>query len=188
MNPPFAGPAPLSALLGVWEGQGVGHYPTIEPFTYRERVTFSHIGKPFLTYHQRTWHPETGAGMHTEAGYLRGSEHGAVEWLVVQPTGLAELHEGRMHNGVVELAPTVPGRTSTAKAVQSVRRRLVVGDATLSYDVWMAYGDVAETHHLHADLARARPASAETEHTLAGLEAVLGNVWRGEDGDDLGMD
>lgn len=36
----------LSVFLGAWEGVGEGHYPTISPFRYFERVTFDHMESP----------------------------------------------------------------------------------------------------------------------------------------------
>ena len=47
--------APLSFLLGRWEGAGVGGYPTIESFRFGQEISFSHNGKPFLAYTSRTW-------------------------------------------------------------------------------------------------------------------------------------
>ena len=51
---------PVSFLLGAWRGEGEGQYPSIKPFRYREEIRFSHNGKPFLIYAQRTESIETG--------------------------------------------------------------------------------------------------------------------------------
>jgi hypothetical protein len=166
--------APVAALLGTFEGDGSGDYPTIEPFRYRERVTFRHTGKPFLAYEQRTWHPDTDAPMHAELGYLRvpgptaeavagagpvadGRGPGvpvAVEFVLVHPTGIVEVEEGTLVDGVLTLATTTVGRTATAKAVRSLRRTIRFEADRLAYDLWMAYADVPDTHHLHAELDR----------------------------------
>ena len=84
----------LGFLLGVWRGAGEGSYPTIESFGYTEEVTFSHVGKPFLGYTQKTKHAVSGAPLHAEAGYLRAVGAGRVEFVVVQPSGIVELHSG----------------------------------------------------------------------------------------------
>jgi hypothetical protein len=154
--------APLADLIGTFEGDGRGDYPTIDPFRYRERVVFSEHGKPFLTYQQHTWHPDTAAPMHTEVGYLRVPGAAAddptgttrVELVVAQPTGIVEVDEGTLDDGVLTLATTTLGRTATAKDVRSVRRTLALHGDLLVYDLWMAYAHVPDTHHLHAELRR----------------------------------
>lgn len=155
MDPPepHADLGRLRALLGSWSGEGEGSYPTVEPFRYRETVTFGHAGKPFLIYGQRTRHPDSGAPMHTEAGYLRPVEDG-VELVLAQPTGLAEIHVGGWDGNALELHTREVARTPTAKAVRSVHRRIAVEGDTLVYDLWMAHAGTPETHHLHAELYR----------------------------------
>lgn len=145
---------PVAGLLGVFEGEGRGDYPTITPFTYRERVTFTHVGKPFVAYQQRTWHPEHGGPMHAETGYLRLPSAGAAELVLAHPTGIVEVEQGTFDDGVLRLSTTSIGLTDSAKHVRSLRREFVLEADTLSYDVWMAYDEIPETHHLHAELRR----------------------------------
>jgi hypothetical protein len=146
--------APLAGYLGVFEGPGHGDYPTIAAFDYHERVSFAHVGKPFLVYAQRTWQPETGAPMHAEQGYLRVVGTDRIELVLAHPTGIVEVQEGTVDAGVLELRSTVVEGSSTAKRVRSLRRRFTLDDDVLTYDLWMAYAEVPETHHLHAELRR----------------------------------
>ncbi len=172
--------SPLAELLGVWEGEGAGDYPTIDPFRYREQVSFGHVGKPFLAYQQRTWHRDTGLPMHAEVGYLRlgppaeapsdaasaatstatstaaGEPH-RVELVLAHPTGITEVEEGTLAEGILELETTHVGRTASAKEVRSLRRRFDWRDGVLVYDLWMAHAQTPETHHLHAELHRQDP-------------------------------
>ena len=62
----------LEFLLGHWVGEGAGHYPTIDDFSYREQVWFEHVGKPFISYRQATRDAVTGLPLHAETGYLSG--------------------------------------------------------------------------------------------------------------------
>ena len=162
MHPPDLHPslAPLAHLLGTWEGSGEGSYPTIEAFTYVERLTFGHAGKPFVSYAQRTWDPVTRAPMHTETGYLRvtASDHQAgppgVEMVVAQPTGVTEVLVGTVVDGVLLLRTAEVGLTPTAKSVTAVERELAVGDGgSLTVRLAMAAVGVELTHHLLAHLS-----------------------------------
>jgi hypothetical protein len=151
--------APLRGLLGTFAGEGAGEYPTIDPFTYREQVTFGHVGKPFLAYAQRTSHPGTGTPMHAETGYLRPVPDGGVELVLAHPTGIAEVEEGRYQlrdDGtlVLDLATTTVGATATAKDVRALRRRITLAGDTLTYELAMAHADTPLTHHLAAVLHR----------------------------------
>jgi hypothetical protein len=159
-SPPLhAALEPLATLLGTWEGEGTGHYPTIDDFAYGERVVFGHTGKPFLTYRQTTWRADDGTPLHAEVGYVRvlpGVAIGAlaVELILAHPTGIAEVEEGRLVDDTLELRATTVGRSATAKPVHALRRRFVLAPDTLRYDVWMAHADTPESHHLEALLHR----------------------------------
>jgi hypothetical protein len=159
-GPPLhAALAPVAALLGTFRGDGAGHYPTIAPFTYRETVTFRHVAKPFLAYTQLTTHPESGAPMHAETGYLRVAGDDRIELVLAHPTGIVEVEEGTLTREgagtlTLTLATTTVGTTATAKDVRALRRRFVLEADVLRYDVWMAHGPTPETHHLAAELHR----------------------------------
>jgi hypothetical protein len=157
-SPLHAALEPLAALVGTFEGDGEGDYPTIEPFRYREEVVVGHVGTPVLQYRQRTWDPSTGRPMHAEVGFLRLAAPARVELLLAHPFGIAEVEEGTLaatQDGVVlELATTTIGRTATAKEVRALRRRFVLSGGELRTDLWMAHAATPETHHLRSVLRR----------------------------------
>ncbi len=148
--------AHLSFLLGEWHGSGEGRYPTIEPFGYNEQVEFRHVGKPFVSYVQRTKHAETGLPLHAESGYLRPVGVDAVEFVVVQPSGIVEVHAGTVDagSGSIVLEATDVLTTPTAKEVSAVRRSLSVDGDALSYTVDMGAVGQPLQHHLSATLHR----------------------------------
>ena len=149
---------PLAFLLGTWKGKGEGEYPTIESFGYLEEVTFGHVGKPFLSYSQKTKHADTGMPLHAEAGYLRALGGGRVELVLVQPSGIVELHEGTVDGQRVSLNLLSVHTTPSAKEVSDVSRQIEVssesGQTTLSYEIAMAAVGQPLTHHLRAALVR----------------------------------
>jgi hypothetical protein len=145
---------PLAALVGTWSGRGRGTYPTIEPFDYTETVTFAHVGKPFLAYHQRTGHAVTGQPLHGEEGYLRMPADNRVELVVAHPTGLVEVAEGWIGSEGIRLRSTIVGRTGSAKAVTAIERDLVLAGDVLEYSLSMEAVGHPMTKHLECVLRR----------------------------------
>jgi nitrobindin-like protein len=151
---------PVAFLLGVWRGEGSGRYPTIESFRYGEEIRFWHVGKPFLAYSQRTWSLDDSRPLHAEAGYWRPQPGGRVEVVLAHPTGLAEIQEGTVDGGRIELAATVITRTASAKEVTGLTRSLRWEPPdVLRYEVGMAAAGLPLQPHLSAELHR-EPASS----------------------------
>jgi hypothetical protein len=146
--------AELSFLLGTWRGVGEGEWPRGEPFTYGEELTFEHAGDPFVIYAQRSWSLEDDAPIHFERGFLRPAGSGRVELVLAHPLGIAEVAEGTVRDGVVEVATTSVALTATAKAVTELSRRIAGGRDELHYELHMAMRDVALTSHVRSRLAR----------------------------------
>lgn len=151
------GIATLAPLLGHWAGAGNGDYPSIEPFSYLEEVSFGHTGKPFLTYSQRTRSPD-GQPLHAETGYLRTPSASRVELVLAHPTGVTEIDEGTVteHDGdlVIDVHSTTIGLTASAKDVTALRRSFTLRGDELHYTVLMAAVGHPLVHHLTATLHR----------------------------------
>ncbi len=147
--------APLAFLLGTWEGEGIGEYPTVETFRYREEVRFLHAGKPFLVYTQRTWAEDDGRPLHAETGYWRmGASPHRVEVMLSHPFGIVELQEGTVQAQSIRLASTTMAGSATAKHIEAVERDVDVEGDELRYAVRMAAVGQVLTHHLAARLRR----------------------------------
>jgi len=146
---------PLAFLLGPWRGEGIGEYPTIKPFHYREDVTFEHTGKPFLVYNQRTQAVEDGRPLHAETGYIRAAGDGQVEMVVAQAIGFAEISLGRVTGTRLELQSAHLTRTPSAKHVTAIARRIWLEGDALRYELAMAMSGGELAGHLAATLHRA---------------------------------
>ncbi|WP_067711616.1 peroxynitrite isomerase [Nocardia yamanashiensis] len=150
--------AHLAPLLGTWKGRGQGEYPTIDSFEYLEEVHFGHVGRPFLTYRQRTRAADGSRPMHSETGYLRAIGGDRVELILAHPTGITEICEGRLvtEGGDLrlELDSTAIGLSSSAKSVTALGRTFDLSGDTLGYTLRMAAVEQPLQHHLAATLHR----------------------------------
>ncbi|MBO0864254.1 MAG: FABP family protein [Mycobacterium sp.] len=148
----------LAPLLGTWAGRGSGEYPTIEPFGYLEEVVFSHVGKPFLVYGQKTKAATDGKPLHAETGYLRVPQPGHVELVLAHPSGITEIEVGTYTttDNRIELEMTASsiGLTPTAKEVTALGRSFRIDGDELSYSVQMGAVGQPMQHHLSAVLHR----------------------------------
>ena len=143
--------APLSFLLGRWEGAGVVGYPTIESVNFGQEITFSHNGKPFLSYASRTWllaeDGSIGRPLATETGFWRPQPDGVVEVVLAHPTGITEIYIGQQTGTKIELVTDAVVRTSTAKEVTAGKRLygLIGTDLGWAYDM-AAVGQPLQSH------------------------------------------
>ena len=148
----------LTPLLGSWDGQGAGKYPTIQPFEYLEEVVFSHVGKPFLAYAQKTRTVADGKPLHAETGYLRVPQPGHVELVLAHPSGITEIEVGTyaVTGDVIglDLSTAAIGLAPTAKEVTALGRSFRVDGDVLFYSVQMAAVGQPLQDHLAAVLHR----------------------------------
>lgn len=148
----------LAPLLGTWAGRGAGEYPTIQPFEYLEEVVFTHVGKPFLVYGQKTKAVADGKPLHAETGYLRVPQPGRVELVLAHPSGITEIEVGTysVSGDVIdiELTTTEIGLTPSAKEVTALGRSFRIDGDELSYSLRMGAVGQPLQHHLAAVLHR----------------------------------
>ncbi len=149
----------LAFLVGTWRGVGVVGYPTIESANYEQELSFTHDGRPFLSYSSRTWLID-GDGTRirpaaTETGFWRpGKEPRDVEVLLAHPTGIVEVYVGEVAFTRIDLATDVVARTETAKQVSGLKRLYGLVEGDLAYAIDMAAVDQPLQSHLSARLQR----------------------------------
>jgi hypothetical protein len=158
-------PALLGLLpyVGLWRGRGVGGYPTIDDFHFAQEIRISHDGRPFLSWDSRAWLiEEDGTPIRPafrETGWVRpvmagGTATDEVEALLTSPTGIMELHLGKLDGLRLELATDAVVRTSTAKSVTAGHRLYGIVEGALLYAQEMAAVGHPLTSHLSARLIR----------------------------------
>ncbi len=142
---------PIAFLLGHWQGNGQGDYPTIEKFSFGQEIAFTHDGRPFLHCFSRTWLLDDDGNevrpLALETGFLRPKPEGALELVLTHPTGYAEIYYGKVDGAKIELATDVVARTATAKEYTAGQRLygLVEGDLLWTFDM-AAMGQPLQSH------------------------------------------
>lgn len=150
---------PVVWLLGTWQGNGRGAYPTIDDYEYGQELVFQQDGRPFFHYFSRTWILDEEGNKVREAaqetGFLRCLPEGKLELVLSHNTGLTEIWYGVAEAGKMELHTAGVGYTETAKEVTAGHRLYgnVEGDLLYAYDM-EAMGQPLQPH-LWARLQRA---------------------------------
>jgi hypothetical protein len=144
---------PMSFLLGTWRGEGEGVYPGIEPFRYREELSFDDVGDAFLLVTESSWAPD-GEPLHFERGTLRPVGDGTVDLSLAHPIGVAEVAEGTLDGTTLTFRSTGIVRTTTGSPVTEIERRYRLVDGALEYELDMATDEVARTFHIRATLTK----------------------------------
>jgi hypothetical protein len=176
---------PLAWLVGRWAGAGVAGYPTMEgDLRFGQEVSFTHDGRPFLTYTSSTWLLDDEGRqvrpLASEAGYWRPAaahagehaenpdadpERGAdgsgpagagspIEVLLAHPNGYVEIYQGAVEGPRVTLETDAVVRTRTAKDYAAATRMYGLVEGDLLWVMDMAAGDVRLTSHASARLKR----------------------------------
>ncbi|MEJ7708049.1 MAG: FABP family protein [Nocardioidaceae bacterium] len=150
---------PLGWLLGHWQGNGRGDYPTIDAFAFGQEIAFTHDGRPFLHYFSRTWLLDEDGNearpLALETGFFRPKPDGGLEVALSHPTGYAELYYGTVSGAKIEISTDAVARTETAKEYTAGQRLygLVEGDLLWTFDM-AAMGQPLQSH-IWARLRRA---------------------------------
>ena len=162
--------AHLSWLIGEWAGNGHIDYPTMESeVQFRQELTISHDGRPFLLHHSRSWElDENGSDVRPrgmEVGFWRPLPDNEAELLLTHPTGFLEMWQGRVTvTGLVDARITGARitlntdaivRSQNAKEVTAGQRMYgLVEDGDLAWVYDMAAMGHGMTSHIWAKLRK----------------------------------
>lgn len=153
--------APLEFLVGMWRGEGVGGYPTMDDFRFGQEVRFVAGPKPVLAYTSRSWWlgPDVsgrtvGEPLAAEVGFWRVQTGGIVEVTLAHPSGISEVFVGKADGTKIDLRENVLIRTRTAREVQRSVRLYGLVDGDLAYAMDMETATTPMSPHLSARLSR----------------------------------
>ena len=173
---------PLAWLVGRWAGAGVAGYPTMEgDLRFGQEVSFTHDGRPFLSYTSTTWLLDDDGQqlrpLASETGYWRPAvaqpgEHAEgpdgpadpagpvppagvpIEVLLAHPSGHVEIYHGAVDGPRVTLETDAVVRTRTAADYAAATRMYGLVDGDLLWVMDMAAGGVRLASHASARLKR----------------------------------
>jgi hypothetical protein len=147
---------PLAFLLGSWRGTGIGEYPTVPSFAYEEELEFGNVGKPYITFRQRTWvvRDDERLPSHMEFGFWRPRPGGTIEVISAHPNGVAEVELGSVDGCRVVLSSHRLITSPSAKDVVRLEREFAVDADVLTYVVRMEAVGQPLGPHLRAGLRR----------------------------------
>lgn len=149
----------LHGLVGAWEGNGNGEFPTIDPFTYREILVVSELDG-VLHYRQSTWVRDgtDEVASHQETGFISVGEDGNVAMYNAQGIDRVAVLSGSVHTDgdtvILELESVI--LAGDDRMLHSWRNFELEGDG-LRYTMGMATTQVPDgALHLTARLDRAQ--------------------------------
>ena len=154
----------LLPLVGVWRGEGVASYPTIDTYRFGQQIVVAHDGRGFLTWESRAWLLDDDGALirqaARESGFWRVHVHedgeDTLEVLLTHNTGIVELYYGAPRTqSSWEIATDVVLRTETAKEVSAAKRLYgIVEGGDLGYVEERAMVGQHLQPHLSARLSR----------------------------------
>jgi len=154
----------LLPLVGVWRGEGVASYPTIDTYRFGQQIVAAHDGRGFLTWESRSWLLDDDGGFvrqaARESGFWRVNAHedGAdtIEVLLTHSSGIIELYYGApLNQSSWELATDAVLRTATANEVTAAKRLYgIIEGGDLGYVEERAMVGQHLQPHLSARLSR----------------------------------
>jgi hypothetical protein len=159
---------PWAWLIGHWVGVGTVQYPTIDDGNFGQEIVFATDGRPFLSYHSRSWLLDADGAtvrpLASESGYWRPRPDNEVEVTLAHPTGYAEIWLGTLEvTGLEDAAVTgarvtlrsdVVARTSSSKDYAGGERLYGLVDGRLLWTFDMAAVGQPLGNHLAATLYR----------------------------------